>query len=59
MLALDVLQEQNIAQGAQILADKALARLQMETRKRRSNPYLKTDLPVREGGGDVRSGDAW
>jgi len=46
MLALDVLQEPAIAQGAQILADKALARLQMETRKRRSNIYLKTDVPV-------------
>ena len=59
ILALDVLQESNIAQGAQILADKALARLQMETRKRRSNPYLKTDLPVGWGGGDVRSGEVW
>lgn len=58
-LATDVLQEAGIAQGAQILADKALAQLQMETRKRRSNRYLKTDLPVREGGGDVRSGETW
>ena len=55
MLALDVLQEANLAQGAQILADKALARLQMETRKRRSNPILKTDLPSGVGYGDVRS----
>jgi hypothetical protein len=59
MLALDVLQEANIVQGAQVLADKALVRLQMETRKRRSNPYLKTDLPSRYGGGgDVHSGEA-
>jgi hypothetical protein len=59
ILALDVLQEANIAQGAQILADKALSRLQLETRKRRSNPYLKTDLPLSEGGGDVHSGETW
>ena len=58
-LAIDVLQEPNIAQGAQMLADMALQRLQKETRKRRSNPLLKTDLPSRETMGDVRSGETW
>jgi len=58
-LALDVLQEPTIAQGAQILADKALVRLQMETRKRRSNIYLKTDIPRGWHAGDVRAGVVW
>lgn len=57
MLALDVLQEPNIAQGAQMLADMAFQKLQMETRKRRSNGLLKTDLPRSPAYGDVRSGD--
>jgi hypothetical protein len=59
LLAIDVLQEPNIAAGAQILADKALAGLQMETRKRRSNDTLKTQLPRRWHYGDVRSGETW
>ena len=61
-LALDVLQEPNIAQGAQMLADMAFNRLRTETRKRRSNPFLKTDIPsllARRYGSDVRSGEVW
>jgi hypothetical protein len=58
-LALDVLQEAGLAQGAQMLADMAFNRLRMETRKRRSNPLLKTDLPSHWSHGDVRSGEVW
>ena len=52
----------NIAQGAQMLADMAFNRLRTETRKRRSNPFLKTDIPsrlARRYGSDVRSGEVW
>jgi hypothetical protein len=59
MLAIDVLQETGLAQGAQMLADMAFNRLRMETRKRRSNPLLKTDLPSHASYGDVRSGEVW
>lgn len=58
-LAFDVLQEQNIAQSAQLLASIALDQLQMETRKRRSNDRLKTDLPYRYHYGHVYSGQTW
>lgn len=58
-LAVDVLQEPNIAQGAQALAQMALDQLQMETRKRRSNDRLKTDLPYRYHYGHVYSGQTW
>lgn len=59
ILALDVMQEPNIATNAAPLRDAALARLEKETRKRRSNPRLKTDLPMSYRGGDVRSGEVW
>lgn len=59
MLAVDVLQEPNIMQGAQLLASMALDQLQMETRKRRSNDRLKTDLPYRYHYGHVYSGQTW
>lgn len=58
-LAIDVLQEPNIAQGAQVLAQAAFDSLQMETRKRRSNDRLKTDLPYRYHYGHVYSGQTW
>lgn len=59
LLALDVLQEPQIATNAAPLRDMALAKLEKETRKRRSNPRLKTDLPVTRPYFNIYSGESW